>query len=116
VALAIVSALLIVAVLLTTGAGDLPTGFGVSGDAGIRPAGHNPNIPISGAGSAYDGGAYVQYLLAEPAQLAGAGSAYDGSAYIQYLLAAPAAEPAQLIVTSPSVPISGTGSAYDGGN
>jgi hypothetical protein len=50
-----------------------------------NPAVPNPNVPISGAGSAY-----------------------DGSAYVEYLLAAPAAQ-------NPNVPISGTGSAYDGG-
>ncbi|HEU5098372.1 MAG TPA: hypothetical protein VFU22_05105 [Roseiflexaceae bacterium] len=52
--------------------------------------------------------------VANPAQsnnstpISGAGSAYDGSAYVEYLLAAPAAQ-------NPNVPISGTGSAYDGG-
>jgi hypothetical protein len=40
--------------------------------------------------------------------ISGTGSAYNGSAYVEYLLAAPAAQ-------NPNVPISGTGSAYDGG-
>ena len=126
---AVVSALLIVAVLLASRAGALSIRFSLSDGTGIQPAGHSPNIPVSDAGSAYDGSAYVQYRLAgpsaEPAEpvatnpnvpISNAGSAYDGSAYVQYLLADPSAEQAEPIATNPNVPISGTGSAYNGGN
>jgi hypothetical protein len=91
--LAVVIVLLIVIVLLASRAGALPFRFSFSDGTGIQPAGHSPNIPISDAGSAY-----------------------DGSAYVQYLLAVPSAEPAERVATNPNVPISGTGSAYNGGN
>jgi len=58
----------------------------------VKPAVPNPNVPISGAGSAY-----------------------DGSAYVEYLLSGPSAAPAQLAASTPNVPVIGTGSAYDGG-
>jgi hypothetical protein len=71
------------------------------------PAVHNPNTPITGTGSAYDGGAYVQERPAARnpnTPIAGTGSAYDGGAYVQE-------RPA---MSSPNTPITGTGSAYDG--
>jgi hypothetical protein len=65
---------------------------------GANPAMPNPNVPISGAGSAHDGSAYVEYLLsgpsAEPVEPALANSnvpvpqvdsSYSGSAYAEYL-------------------------------
>jgi hypothetical protein len=48
------------------------------------PTARNPNMPVIGTGSAYDGSAYVEYLLSSP------------------------------IAPSSNVPISGTRSAYDG--
>jgi hypothetical protein len=69
--------------------------------------------PVAGAGSAYDGSAYVEYLTGRSAAhnpnvpISGTGSAYDGSAYVEYLTGRSAAH-------NPNVPISGTGSAYDG--
>jgi hypothetical protein len=92
----------------------------------------NPNVPISGTGSAYDGGAYGSLRqalripnsvahapaaapVAAPAlrnpnvPISGTGSAYDGGHYTGVL-------PAQGVSPNPNVPISGTGSAYDGGH
>jgi hypothetical protein len=69
--------------------------------------------PVAGAGSAYDGSAYVEYLTGRSAAYSpnvpaiGMGSAYDGSAYVEYLTGRSAAH-------NPNVPISGTGSAYNG--
>jgi hypothetical protein len=73
------------------------------------PAARNPNMPVIGTGSAYDGSHYGS-LLAAPqtvphVPISGMGSVYDGSHYGS-LLAAPQ--------TVPHVPISGMGSAYDG--
>ena len=68
--------------------------------------------PVTGAGSAYDGSAYVEYLTGRSAArnpnmpVIGTGSAYDGSHYGSRV-GAPQ--------TVPHVPISGTGSAYNGG-
>ena len=69
-------------------------------------ASRNPNVPISGTGSAYDGRSYrtQPYVLTRPANMPS-----DGSAYVGYLIRRAAA-------TNPNVPISGTGSAYDGGH
>ena len=69
-------------------------------------ASRNPNVPISGTGSAYDGHSYrtQPYVLTRPANMPS-----DGSAYVGYLIRRAAA-------TNPNVPISGTGSAYDGGH
>jgi hypothetical protein len=44
-----------------------------------------------------------------------AGSAYNGSAYVEYLLSGPSAAPAQLAASTPNIPVIGTGSAYNGG-
>jgi hypothetical protein len=74
------------------------------------PAIHNPNVPVVGAGSAYDGSAYVEYLTRRSAAsnpnvpVIGTGSAYDGGSYVTER---PAAH-------NPNVPVIGTGSAYDG--
>jgi hypothetical protein len=71
------------------------------------PALRNPNVPISGTGSAYDGGAYgtVRPATHNPnVPISGTGSAYNGGAY--------GTRPA---ARNPNVPISGTGSAYNGG-
>ena len=72
------------------------------------PAARNPHVPISGTGSAYDGGTYgaVRPAAHNPNRaLVGTGSAYDGGAYG---ITRPAAR------TWPSVPVMGTGSVYDG--
>jgi hypothetical protein len=117
--LAVVSALLIAAVLLASRAGVLPISFSISDGTGAQPAAFGIEGQLSGAGSAYNGSAYVQYLLAGPfaqTPISRTGSAYDGSAYVQYLLASPSAEPAEPVATNPNIPISGTGSAYNGGN
>jgi len=68
-------------------------------------ASRNPNVPISGTGSAYDGRSYrtQPYVLTRPANMPS-----DGSAYVGYLIRRAAAP------HNPNVPISGTGSAYDG--
>jgi len=70
-------------------------------------ASRNPNVPISGTGSAYDGRSYrtQPYVLTRPANMPS-----DGSAYVGYLIRRAAAP------HNPNVPISGTGSAYDGGH
>jgi hypothetical protein len=96
-----------------------------------NPAAPNPNVPISGTGSAYGGSAYVDYLLFGPSagSAAPAGSSsnvpaseddfYRGSAYpeyIEYLTGRPFPESPQLAAPNPNVPISGAGSAYDGGS
>jgi hypothetical protein len=69
----------------------------------------SPNVPISGTGSAYDGGHYGSFTPAVRTSpnvpISGTGSAYDGGHYGSFT---PAAH------TSPNVPISGTGSAYNG--
>jgi hypothetical protein len=73
------------------------------------PAAHNPNVPVIGAGTAYDGSAYVEYLTGRSATFTpnvpviGAGSAYDGGAY------------GRPVVRNPNMPVVGAGSAYDGG-
>ena len=78
-----------------------------------RNAGPAVAAPVAGAGPAYDGSAYVEYLTGRSAAhnpnvpIHGAGSAYDGSAYVEYLTGRSAAH-------TPNVPISGTGSVYDG--
>jgi hypothetical protein len=71
------------------------------------PAAHNPNMPMIGAGSAYDGGSYVTERPAERnpnVPVIGAGSAYDGGSYVTE-------RPAE---RNPNVPVIGAGSAYDG--
>ncbi|HET9223666.1 MAG TPA: hypothetical protein VFO07_14230 [Roseiflexaceae bacterium] len=74
------------------------------------PAAHSPNTPAIGAGSAYDGSAYVEYLTGRSVAsnpnvpVVGAGSAYDGGAY-------GSERPA---TRNPNVPVIGSGSAYDG--
>jgi hypothetical protein len=73
------------------------------------PAAHNSHVPVTGAGSAYDGSAYVEYLTGRAAAnpnvpVIGAGSAYDGGAYGTQ-------RPA---TRNPNMPVIGTGSAYDG--
>jgi hypothetical protein len=69
------------------------------------------NVPISGTGSAYDGGHYGSFKLAARTvpnlSAIGTGSVYDGGHYGSFK---PAARTVQ------NVPISGTGSAYDGGH
>ena len=127
----VVGALLLVAVLLASRAGALPIGFSVSNGTGNPPAALGVDAPLSRTGSAADGSAYMQYLLAgplaEPARpvatnlscyvpISGTSAAYDGSAYVQYLLAGPWAEPGRPVAKTPNVPISGTGSAYHGRN
>jgi hypothetical protein len=75
------------------------------------PVMYNPHVPVVGAGSAYDGSAYVEYLTGRAAPSAphvpvvGAGSAYDGGAY----------GTERPVVRNPNVPVVGAGSAYDGG-
>ena len=72
---------------------------------------HNPNVPISGTGSAYDGGHYVDLPPAKrvsPNVLDfGTGSVYDGGHYGDW-------QPATRI--SPKRLDFGTGSVYDGGH
>jgi hypothetical protein len=69
------------------------------------PAATNPNLPVIGTGSAYDGGhAATPRRAASALPVIGTGSAYDGRAYL-------AGQPA---VHSPNTPAIGTGSAYDG--
>jgi hypothetical protein len=75
-----------------------------------KPATPNPNLPISGTGSAYDGGSYGSPYK----PISGAGSATDGSAYVDYLLSGPstgAAEPRQNMPV-PAAGASNSGSAY----
>jgi hypothetical protein len=75
------------------------------------PVVHNPYVPVVGAGSAYDGSAYAEYLTGRAAPstshvpVVGAGSAYDGGAY----------GTERPVVRNPNVPVVGAGSAYDGG-
>jgi hypothetical protein len=71
------------------------------------PAARNPNVPVIGTGSAYDGGSYVTERPAARnpnVPVIGTGSAYDGGSYVTE-------RPA---VRNPNVPVIGTGSAYDG--
>jgi hypothetical protein len=95
--------------------------------SGLAPAvAPNPNLPAIGTGSAYDGGAYVEYLTPrspieaapEVAPRHEDNSSYSGSAYAEYIeyitgRPFPGSEPRSAF--NPNVPISGTGSAYDGG-
>jgi hypothetical protein len=70
-------------------------------------AARNLNVPISGAGSAYDGGTYSAVQPAahnSNVSIRGAGSAYDGGTFS-------AVQPA---AHNSNVSIRGTGSTYDG--
>jgi hypothetical protein len=75
------------------------------------PAARNPNVPISGTGSAYDGGHYGSRVPAPRASsnvpISGTGSAYDGGHY-------GAAVP--VLRTTLDLSTIGTGSVYDGGH
>ena len=75
------------------------------------PAARNPNVPITGTGSAYDGSHYGSLVSAPQTALnvsiSGTGSANEGGHYGSSIPA---------LLRSPNVPISGTGSAYDGGD
>jgi hypothetical protein len=78
------AALLMAALIFTLALALRPNTHALVSTPAVRqaaPAARNPNVPISGTGSAYDGGSYVTKR--------------------------PAAR-------NPNVPISGTGSAYDG--
>jgi hypothetical protein len=89
--LAVLAVLAVAAVVGITLIQALRAGLGVDPAAPAAqiasPAQSTNSAPISGAGSAYDGGAYVEYLLSSPAAqtpnvpISGAGSAYDGGAY-----------------------------------
>jgi hypothetical protein len=70
-------------------------------------AARNPNAPVIGAGSAYDGGSYVTERPAPRnpnMPVIGTGSAYDGGSYVTERSAP----------RNPNVPVIGTGSVYDG--
>jgi hypothetical protein len=76
------------------------------------PAQHvSPNLPVIGAGSAYDGGHYTGALPAKRVSpnlsTIGTGSAYDGGHYTGAL-------PAKRSL--PNLSTIGTGSVYDGGH
>jgi hypothetical protein len=98
----------------------------------VNPATPNPNVPNSGAGSASDGSAYVEYLLSGPSAgsaapavpnpnaPAQAGTSSDSGGayaeYIEYLTGRPFPVSPRPAAPNPNLPISGTGSAYDGGS
>jgi hypothetical protein len=106
----------------------------------LRPQRLAVEAPVAGAGSAYDGSAYVEYLTGRSAAhnpnvpISGAGSAYDGKHFdgvtapavaldqaqqsvMDYVRAHDAVEGQQAPATvTPNVPAIGTGSAYDGGH
>ena len=111
-----------------------------------KPTALNPNVPISGTGSAYDGSAYVEYLLSGPSagpakptvpnlsvptpevNSSSVGGAYDeyvgpqrfgGDPILQpgeQLTVRPPSESAPRALPNSNVPVVGTGSAYDGGS
>jgi hypothetical protein len=78
------AALLIAALMFATALTLRPNTAAPAPTPAVRqamPAARNPNIPAIGAGSAYDGGAYVtkQPAARNPnVPVIGAGSAYDG--------------------------------------
>jgi hypothetical protein len=81
------AALLMVALILTLALALRPSTHAPASTPAVRqaaPAARNPNLPVTGAGSAYDGSAYVEYLTGRPAArnpnlpVIGTGSAYDG--------------------------------------
>jgi len=102
------AALLVAAALIFTIALTLrPNAQPPAADPAIQqaaPVARNPHVPISGTGSAYDGGTYgATHNPNIP--VVGTGSAYDGGASG---ITRPAAR------TWPGVPVAGTGSAYNG--
>jgi len=107
------AALLMVALLFTLTLVVRPNIPALTSTPAVRqaaPAARNPNISVIGTGSAYDGGAYVEYLTGRSVErnpnipVIGTGSAYDGGAYVRERPAA----------RNPNIPVIGTGSAYDG--
>jgi hypothetical protein len=104
------AALLMAALMFTLTLALRPSTHAPASTPAVRqaaPAAHNPNMPLIGTGSAYDGGAYVteRPAVRNPnVPVIGTGSAYDGRAYVTERPAVP----------NPNMPVIGTGSAYDG--
>ncbi len=108
------AALLMAAIIFTVTSALRPSTHVPAATPAVRqaaPAARNPNMPVIGTGSAYDGQSYASAVRqAAPAArnpnmpVIGTGSAYDGGAYVTER---PAAH-------NPNMPVIGTGSAYDG--
>jgi hypothetical protein len=57
----------------------------------------------------------AQAPVANPSAQISSASAHDGSAYVEYLSSRTPIESAPVAMPNPNMPISGAGSAYDGG-